>query len=193
MSELPRVTEILRAYSEYGNVPPDILHRAAARGTSVHALCAGIAKDSWVPDSCIKEDELPYVNSFRVWKEDSVKEFILIEKRLQDTELKYTGQIDMVIEGKDGHKYLVDLKTSSKPQKTYPLQMAAYRNLLHCEGYVVKGVFLVYLQKDGKPPKTQYLEDTTHEFDIFRSALSTWHYFNSAVRTSNNFNTKRVT
>lgn len=174
----PRVTEVLRPYTSYEHVPSDILARAAARGTAVHALCAGIAKGAWIPDTMIAEEYLGYVTSFRKWTEAQVKEFIIIERRYTNEEDEYTGQVDLVMIGNENELYLVDLKTSSKPQKTYPVQMSAYERLLLSQGLKVKGCMVVYLHKDGNFPEIDYLEDLTQEYGVFISALHCWKYFN---------------
>lgn len=182
--DYPRVTEVLRAYTSYDQVPPQILEKAAARGTSVHALCAGIAKGNWIPDGMIGEELLGYVNSFKKWSEAQVGKFVIIEKRFMNDDLKFSGQLDFVIVGTDNELYLVDLKTSYKPQKTYPVQMAAYDFLLQNHKVKVKGAMLVYLDKHGEFPEVHLLEDMTEELHIFLSALDCWHYFNKGKKNA---------
>lgn len=174
----PRVTEILRPFTSYDKVPPLILEKAASRGTSVHAICASIAKGAWIPDSMIDEELLGYVTSFSRWSEAQVKSFVLIEKRFQSNPLQFTGQLDFVIEGHDGLMYLADLKTSSKPQKTYPIQMAAYDYLLRDNQIKVSGAMIVYLDKTGEFPEIHLLSDMTDELHIFMAALDCYKYFN---------------
>lgn len=176
-TNIPRVTEILRPYTGYDQVPKNILENAAARGTSVHALCAGIAKGNWIPDGMIGEELLGYVQSFRKWHEAQVKSFVIIEKRYTDCDSRYSGQLDFVIQGNDGKLYLADLKTSSKPQKTYPVQMAAYNSLLKQNGTTVEGAMLVYLKKDGEFPDIDFIENMDKEYRIFQSALECYEYF----------------
>lgn len=174
----PRVTEILRPFTSYDSVPPIILEKAAARGTSVHAICASIASDDWVPDGAINEELLGYVNSFKAWKSAQVKDFVEIEKRYFDKNLEYSGQIDFLVTGNDDELYLVDIKTSSRPQKTYPVQMAAYENLLKVSGIFIKGAMLVYLDKKGEFPDINLLTDMQSEWDTFQHALGCFRYFN---------------
>lgn len=173
----PRVTEILNPFTSYDKVPPNILERAAARGTTVHALCAGLAKDEWIPDGMIGEEYLGYVKSFKQWAKHQVKKFVIIEKRYHDDFRGYSGQLDFVVQGNDGELYLVDLKTSAAPQKTYPIQMAAYDNLLRQHQVKVKGAMLVYLDKDGEFPEIDYIEDFNEQWSVFCSALHCWNYF----------------
>lgn len=176
--DYPRVTEVLKAFTNYDHVPLQILERAAARGTSVHALCAGIAKGAWIPEGMISEELKGYVTSFRKWAEAQVDKFIIIEKRYSDDHLQYSGQLDFVILGSDSKLYLVDLKTSARPQKTYPVQMAAYDYLLSIHNVHVEGAMLVYLSKEGEFPEIDLLEDMTQERQVFLDALNCWHYFN---------------
>lgn len=180
--EIPRVTEILKPYSGFIHVPYDILERAAERGTKVHAICAAIAHDAWVDDELIDESLKGYVKSFRQWAADYVQSYDIIEKRYNFAsnvpQYAYTGQVDFVITGKDGKKYLVDLKTSAQAQKTYLVQMAAYRNLLNSHGIQVDACFLVYLNRDGQYPKIGMQIDTEKELHTFISALDCWYYFN---------------
>ena len=176
-TNIPRVTEILRPFTSYDQVPKDILERAAARGTSVHALCAGIAKGNWIPDGMIGDDLIGYVRSFRKWCTAQVRRFVIIEKRYTDLHDQYSGQLDFVVECTDGKLYLVDLKTSAKPQKTYPVQMAAYDNLLKQNNVRVSGAMLVYLDKSGEFPDIHLIENMDEEFSIFASALHCYQYF----------------
>ncbi len=175
--DYPRVTEVLKAFTNYDQVPSQILNNAASRGTSVHALCAGIANGAWIPDAMIDEELVGYVNSFKKWSEAQVKEFIIIEKRYKHDKYKYTGQLDFVVKCMDDQNYLVDIKTSSRPQKTYPVQMAAYDLLLRNENITVHGAMLVYLKKDGEFPDIHLIENMQAETWIFMCALDCWYYF----------------
>ncbi len=130
----------------------------------------------------IGEEYLGYVTSFRKWAEAQVDKFIIIEKRYIDSELQYSGQMDFVVLGSDGELYLVDLKTSSRPQKTYAIQMAAYDRLLRNHKIAVKGAMIVYLDKNGEFPEIHLLEDMNEELHIFLSALDCWHYFNKGKK-----------
>lgn len=180
--DYPRVTEVLRAYTSYDKVPKEILDRAAARGTSVHALCAGIAKGAWIPDGMIGEELIGYVKSFKLWAAAQVDKFVVVEKRYSDDDHKYSGQLDFVILTRNQELYLVDLKTSSSPQRTYPVQMGAYDNLLRIHKVQVKGAMIVYLDKNGEFPDIHMVDDMTEETHIFLSALECWHYFNKGKK-----------
>ena len=129
--ELPRVTDIIKPFSNFRHVQEKVLLRASERGTAVHSLCASIAQGEWVIDSLIHEELKGYVDSFRQWHAKIPKKYIIIEQRFRSEKMGYTGQVDFVIESADGNPFLVDIKTSASHQKTYPIQMAAYTKLLH--------------------------------------------------------------
>jgi hypothetical protein len=177
VSKYPRVTEILKSYTGYDNVPKQILENAAARGTTVHALCAGIAKGVWIPDAIIQEDHRGYIDSFKKWHQASRKEYLVIEKRYTDEGFGYSGQVDYVIKDENLQTYLIDIKTSAKPQKTYPIQMAAYKLLLKLNGIEINGAALVYLDKDGEYPRVDFYENLDEELEVFMCALECWNYF----------------
>lgn len=175
---LPRVTEVLKPFSGFRHVKADILERAAARGTMVHGICAALAGGSWMPTTMIAEELQGYVQSFREWAEVRTAEFLLIEERFNDPQLGYTGQIDFVIKDRDGKVWLVDLKTSAYPQKTYPVQMAAYQHLLETHDILVHGALLVYLDKHGQFPEEDVIEDFRDTWAVFEGALTCYYYFN---------------
>lgn len=183
-SSVPRVTEILKPFTSYDSVPREVLDRAAARGSSVHALCAGIAKGNWIPDGMISEELIGYVRSFRKWHEAQVKRFLIIEKRYTDLRQEFSGQLDFVVECTDGKMYLADLKTSAKPQKTYPIQMAAYDKLLRQQNIFVSGAMLVYLNKNGDFPDIDLIDDMQEEYSVFASALHCHQYFKTRKKNA---------
>lgn len=173
----PRVTEVLHPYTSYNEVPQNILQHAAARGTRVHAICAGIANGAWITNEAMGEECVGYVRSFEQWFDQYVEEVLLVEKRYIDKVLGYTGQIDFLIRAKNGTRCLVDLKTSARPQKTYGIQMAAYSNLLDSEGIMVDRSMLVYLNKIGDEAKVVEASTWHKELHVFKCALTCYKYF----------------
>jgi hypothetical protein len=182
MINFPRVTDVLRPFTNFDYVPKDILTNAARRGTIVHSICSGIANGDWVPESMIDEEYRGYVKSFNLWAKAQVAKFIVIEKRYTDEHLKYTGEVDFVVMGFDDQLYLVDIKTSASPQKTYPVQLAAYENLLRVHKIEVKDCMIVYLDKNGEFPDIHMLGSTFDELCVFVSALECWKYFNKGKK-----------
>ena len=159
--------------------PKDILDRAAERGTTVHAICAAIAKGSWITEGMIQEDLRGYVESFRKFAKEHVYDYEVIEQRYHEDDLKYSGQVDLVIETSSGNFKLVDLKTTSTMPKTHLVQMAAYEHLLSEHEIYVESAMLVYLNKNGDFPKIIERENLLPELDIFFHALDCYNYFNA--------------
>ena len=188
--DYPRVTEILKPFTNLEYVPREVLDRAATRGTKVHALCAGIAEGAWIPDASIDPEHVGYVQSFVKWHLAQVKEFMVIEKRFADEHLYYTGQVDFVVMGTDDQIWLVDIKTSTKHQKTYPVQMAAYRELLALHGIKTHGAMLVFLDKDGEFPDIDVLENTEGEFSVFLAALECHKFFKQRKKNNGRTSTE---
>lgn len=180
---LPRVTEILKPFTGIEFVPKDILANSAARGTKVHGYCAGIARGAWVPHSSIDDALLGYVKSFERWADAQVKNFQIIETRYEHEDLGYTGQVDFVVTGFDEHLYLVDIKTSAKPRKTYPLQLAAYQMLLAWHDIIVQGAMLVFLQQNGDLPEIALYDDLMEQREVFQGALKCHKYFHTEKKT----------
>jgi len=113
----PRVTEILKNFTNYEHIPQQILGRAAARGTSVHALCAGIAQGAWIPDGMIDEELVGYVNSFKKWSEVQVKSFLIIEERYTNEELKYSEELHIFLSALDCWHYFNKGKKNGRKRK----------------------------------------------------------------------------
>lgn len=165
-----RVTQVLYPFSGLQNIDADVVQNAANRGTKVHKICEGIIRG--IGEIGVDDEVWGYVESFKKWWEEGV-EVIEIEKRFWDDELRITGQVDLIIKTSDGDA-IVDLKTSSRPSKTWPLQGSAYAYLAKNAGYDIKRIIFLHLNKHGRAPSIyEYpLEDS-----FFLSVLKTFKYF----------------
>lgn len=165
-----RVTEILSRWSGLDRIPTDIVENAAARGTRVHNACEAIMKGlgEWGIDNEIR----PYVESFKQWYTPDMK-ILAIEQRFYCNDLHITGQVDMIVNTDHG-ACIVDLKTSSSPSKTWPLQGSAYKYLARKHGYDIQGIQFLHLNRYGKRPKVYEYED---QWDTFKKCLDIHNYF----------------
>ncbi|MFP4087737.1 MAG: hypothetical protein ACLFUL_13190 [Desulfobacteraceae bacterium] len=131
-TQWPSVTQVLSVFSDFSRIPPDVLQRAAARGTEVHGLCAAIAKGLYsvkIPEGCGG-----YVNSFRSWFKN-VQDVLLVETRLKDPVYQYHGTPDLVVRLKgDSTPRLIDLKTPAALGLLWAAQIAAYERLFTANG-----------------------------------------------------------
>lgn len=165
-----RVTNVLYPFSGLQNIDAEVLQHAAERGTKVHKICEGIIEglgEHGVDDEC-----RPYVESFKLWW-NLGHDVIAVENRFWDDQYHITGQVDLIIRTDNGLAIL-DLKTSSKPSKTWPVQGAAYAWLASNAGYDIKEILFLHLNRQGKAPKTHsYPLDT----DLFMSCLRVYNHF----------------
>lgn len=160
-----RVTNILYPFSGLDKINPDIVANAAKRGTKVHKICEAII--SGLGEHGIEDETWGYVESFKKWW-DLGHEVTCMERRFWDDDLKITGQVDLILNTERGFS-IIDLKTSSKPSKTWPVQGSAYAYLAKKSGFDIQSIGFLHLNKHGKPPKMhQYDVDDSLFLDVFR-------------------------
>jgi hypothetical protein len=165
-----RVTTVLYPFSGLQNIDSEIVKNAGERGTRVHDACEmimeGVTDDFWIED-----DIEGYIDSFKHWW-STKPEVLSVEQRFWDDSEHITGQVDIITNTQDGIA-IVDLKTSSRPSKTWHAQGSAYAMLAKQAGYDIKKIYFVHLNKTGKPPKI-------HEYpvdDLFLAVLRTYNHF----------------
>jgi hypothetical protein len=161
-----RVTEVLYPYSGLDKIDADVLAHAAERGTKVHKICESIV--SGLGEHGIDDETWGYVESFKKWWEKGV-DVVMMEKRFWDDELKLTGQVDFIINTPEGLA-IVDIKTSSRPSKTWAAQGCAYAYLARKANHDIRKIFFLHLNKHGKEPKLhEYPVDPSFFLAIFRT------------------------
>ncbi len=165
-----RVTHILYPFSGLDKIDANIVAHAAERGTKVHKICEGIIEG--LGELGVEEETKGYVESFKQWWTLG-HDIIAMEKRFWCQQMKITGQVDLIINTPNGAA-IVDLKTSSKPSKTWAAQGAAYAYLAKKAGYDIKKIYFLHLNKQGKAPKIyEYPIDDNFFFAIY----IVWEYF----------------
>lgn len=174
-----RVTEIIKPFSGVEFVNEQILQAAADRGTRTHdyieAYLCGFETD------IVDEDVCGYLKSFKIFWEDHKHLYNAgirhKEMRLNCDKIHVTGQIDFIVEIND-RTYLLDWKTSSKFQKSWYLQGAAYRYLAEQNGFAnVDNVLFVKLNKDGSKPSLYKSEEHEKNLEIFFKCLDLYKFF----------------
>ena len=166
-----RVTEALYPFSGLQNINPDVVAYAGQRGTKVHKICEAIV--SGLGEIGVDDETWGYVESFKKWWGTGI-DVISMEERFWDNELHLTGQVDFIIRTPIGLA-IMDIKTSSRPSKTWPAQGSAYAYLAKNAGYDIKRIFFLHLQKNGKEPKIyEYPVDDSYFLAIFKTFL---HFF----------------
>jgi len=151
-----RVTEVLQPYNKYGNVPPDILAAAAARGTDVHEACNTVAEGIFSYPGVSIEG---YIQSFRIWFDKNVMEVIEIEPEWIHEPFGFKGHPDYLLRVIGGKKAIVDLKTPTIAYKTWAGQLCAYWLLGEKNGHPdIERVGSLRLDPDGGPAKMKWYE-----------------------------------
>lgn len=165
-----RVTSILYPFSGLKDIDPEIVQKAADRGTKVHKICEGIIDG--FGEFGVDEDTKYLVESFKQWWGEGHK-VIEMEKRFWDDDKRITGQCDLILETERG-LCIVDLKTSYRQSKTWPVQGSAYAMLARKAGYDIKYILFIHLNRQGRYPKVyEYPVDET----FFLEVLKVYDYF----------------
>lgn len=176
--DYPRISDIMALYTQAGFdfVSEQALNAAKARGTDVHSYATAYAKKLW---SLEPEEHLKgYVDSFKLWYDENVEEFISGETRLYDDDLMFSGKYDMIVRLKgEEHHTLIDMKTSAAFQKDWPVKLSAYLHLLNLNSHNVFHAISIRLKKDGKKPCVKPYGDCNIYYKIFLSALTCYDYF----------------
>lgn len=160
-----RVTSCLYPFSGLDKINPEIVAYAGQRGTKVHKICEAIVEG--LGEIGIDDETWGYVESFKQWWAGDI-DVVEMEKRFWDDELKVTGQLDFIIQTAEGLA-IVDIKTSSKESKTWAVQGAAYAYLCKKDGYNIKKIYFLHLNKHGKKPKIfEYPVDDSLFLAVFR-------------------------
>jgi hypothetical protein len=147
------------------------------RGSAVHEACAAIAKGLW---PMVDEEYKPYTEAFSKWTEEAVEDVLLVEERLIDKSLFFSGQLDLVVRMKDqdlGKWTLVDLKTGVLTA-VWELQLAAYDHLLQI-GRGIQAERHGMLAFRGSPMKCKFIQYPIDrgKINLFLNALSLYRYF----------------
>jgi len=179
MEKYTRVTDILFPFSGIRNIDPNILKRAAERGTKVHNICDAIISNPYMGMPPLEDEMKGYIDSFLAWKGE--KEFIEKPSRFYSEDHLITGECDAVYKSSDG-LVLVDFKTSASEGNTWFLQGSAYSYLANKQGYEIKKIEFVKLDKKGKVAKVfEYKED----FTLFLKCLEIYRKFFKNVKEEN--------
>ena len=167
----PTVTKVLEPWKS------SFIRGGTERGTAVHEACAAIAKGLW---PMVEEEYKPYTVAFSKWMEETVEQVLMVEERIVDEDLSFSGQLDLVVRMKDqdlGKWTLVDLKTGVLTP-IWELQLAAYDHLLWV-GKQVRADRHGMLAFRGNPMKCRFIQFPIDrgKISIFLNALNVWRYF----------------
>ena len=149
-----RVSGVIRPFSDFSRIDPNVLANKARIGTEVHAA---IADDINGDFGVVGADGKGYFDSYLKWKEALNPVFSQSEMRYFCDDKMLTGQIDCLAYLSSGINLpaLIDFKTSAQESKeTWEMQAHLYNYLLAKNGITVALTYrFVKLDKNGALPK----------------------------------------
>jgi hypothetical protein len=165
---VPSVTTILKPLSQYGQVNPAVLAKAAELGTMVHAAT------ELYDLGTLDEDDLdpvlrPYLDAWIRFRKEVDFQPVTVEKRLYHATFGYCGTSDRtgIVRGKMA---VVDIKKMLTLGPTIGPQLAAYQEAHNREGAGITRRYALGLRRDG----TYRLQEYTDPSDLpcFMSLLT---------------------
>lgn len=172
---IPSVTTILKPYTDFSGIRPEVLHHAAERGTRFHRYVSARLQGLMLPP--VMPDIQGFVVSWERWAADMIDKVYEVEAALQDDVFGYRGHIDAIIRIKGDKKLtVVDWKTPVQAQKTWELQIAGYRRLAEVAGYDIGREMSVRPDRYvGRAKATEYTRYPI-ALKAFLGALSVWRF-----------------
>jgi len=170
-----RVTSCLSFASGMDKIPPEVLQKAADRGTAVHSAIDGIIKGL---GDFSEPEHKGYIDSFKLWAADKKNLFKLqpAPPRFYCDELMITGEIDCYYYPNQimlQDAYIVDFKTSAKESKMWNLQASAYMYLNNKYAFGQSKCIFVKLDKNGLYPEIYEYE---YNFPLFKAYLDVYRH-----------------
>jgi len=145
---IPSVTTLMKPLSDdfYQTVNPEVLDRAARRGTAIHNAIENYAEFG-IQD--IAPKYAGYFRSFLQWWELRKPEPLAMESKVYHKILRYAGKADLIcIIG--GRLTLVDYKTSAQVNtKLCAVQLEGYDRAFESHGVKVDDRLILHLSKNG--------------------------------------------
>lgn len=146
---IPSVTTLMKPLSDdfYRAVDPEVLEKAAKRGTAIHNAVENFAQFGI-------EDIPPayggYFQAFRTWWELRKPEVLATECRVYHKILRYAGTADLIcVIG--GRVMLVDYKSSAQVNsKLCAVQLEGYDRAFESHGVKIDDRMILHLSRDGK-------------------------------------------
>ena len=161
---VPSVTQLLskKFPNKYSNIPPDVLRRAAERGTAIHKsiedYCRGIGDET---DRCVKN----YCWLSKMFRFQAVENELPII--LDFGGKTYAGRLDMILKVNDVYA-VADIKTTAALDKEYlGLQLNLYRlGVEQSYDYKIDKLYGIHLREDTRKfveipiKETKWLEES---------------------------------
>lgn len=170
------VTTALKPFNSFGHIDPEVLARAAHRGTRVHKACSAYVNGLYV----LPFDGFEYFESFKAWYDNYVNWAFFVERKFQDDSYRFFGHPDLVCRLIDNRELVVDFKTPVTESPLWKAQLAAYLHLVRKKRGTVQESMVLQLRPDGKMARGITYQYHDNDFAAFLSALNAYRYFKAA-------------
>lgn len=121
LREFGGFVEPIKAYDDY-------MEKVSSLGSRLHHYIECDLKGLQYPDKDLKEDMVPGIHSWEVFKSDHDIEMIDSERVLHSRTYRFAGTLDLRVKI-DGKTYIADLKTGSVQDKAW-IQLTAYKTMM---------------------------------------------------------------
>lgn len=172
---IPSVSRIIEPMSTkaYDSIPEYVLMRAAAKGSAVHEA---IENYNLFGEIDIPSEYSGYMDAYTLWFETFNPEVVRCELPTWHKFMRYAGTVDMLCKIND-QLFLVDFKTSTKLiDKTYRLQLEAYRQALRSQGIEVEQKYVLHLKANGVFEFVPYELDDKEAWAVFSGLKAFYDY-----------------
>ena len=146
---IPSVPTLMKPLSDdfYRAVDPEVLEKAAKRGTAIHNAVENFAQFG-IED--IPPAYAGYFQAFRTWWELRQPEVLATECRVYHKILRYAGTADLIcVIG--GRVTLVDYKSSAQVNsKLCAVQLEGYDRAFESHGVKIDDRMILHLSRDGR-------------------------------------------
>lgn len=167
---IPSVTHVMQPLSrlKYEGIDPEILNRAAQRGTDAHSAIEFFLK--YGVKECTEEAR-PYFDAFMKWYQDYKPHVFLSEEMTYHPQLVYAGTIDLLAHV-DCKKTLIDFKTTMTINDMLTtVQLEAYNRMLAARGHGADQKAILLLKPDASYTFKTYPESDLEAWKTFTSLL----------------------
>ena len=172
---LPSVTTLMKLLSDdfYRAVTPEVLDRAARRGTAIHNAIENYIEFG-VQD--IPTQYAGYFEAFVQWWGQRKPEPLALEKRVYHKILRYAGTADLICMI-DGRLTLVDYKSSAQiNEKLCAVQLEGYDRAFESHGVKIEQRLILHLSNEG------------YQEAAFRRSAKCWSVLSSLLTIRNYMN-----
>lgn len=172
---LPSVTTLMKPLSDdfYRAVTPEVLDRAAQRGTAIHNAIENYIEFG-VQD--IPPQYAGYFEAFVQWWERRKPEPLALERRVYHKILRYAGTADLICMI-DGRLTLVDYKSSAQiNEKLCAVQLEGYDRAFDSHGVKIEQRLILHLSNEGY--QEEAFQRSTKCWSVLSSLLTIRNYMN---------------